>query len=199
MYKKIEEMAEIKKALSNNYIFISVGILLGFLLGFIVLLANLPDYRPTAQVEAYNTETASSGSTFQFYDILPGGQSDNFENSRVRNSTTPFRYTNNASYSLVDIYKQEDTYKKVQEIPASYTADTYYLQAGSFSIEADAEKMRAKLLLNGLDAFVKPSNINGKLHHRVRLGPYYDKQALGEARQSLQKRGISYMVLRVKG
>ncbi len=200
VHTKIDEMAEIKKTLSNNYIFVSVGLLLGFLLGFVVLLANLPDYRTQSQVKAYDTEEMSSRSSFQFYNILPGRHEDNFEGKLPEYKSDASSFTNNASFSLVNKYRQVDSaeYKKVKEIPASYASDTYYLQAGSFRTESDAEKMRAKLLLNGLDAFVKPSNVKGKIHHRVRLGPYYDRQDLGEAREMLQKRGISYMVLRVK-
>ncbi len=190
-------MTDVKKTQNNNYILLSVGSLLGFLLGFVLLLANLPDYKGSSDFESYSPDNYNpSSSNFEFYNLLPGQNIDTVASgSRVYQPHIPALHTNLKSLSDSSATR----YSQAYEVPASYAADTYYLQAGSFRNQSDAEKMRAKLLLNGLDAFVKPSDIKGKIHHRVRLGPYYDQSSLGSARESLHKRGISYMVLRVKG
>ena len=199
-------MSEEKKTLSDNYIFVGVGILTGFLFGFIVLLANLPDRRTTNSFVSSTTPDISTSSSFEFFDILPGTQDTSLENVEAYNpDDVSFRKhmtQPTSAQSLNNIYRIESKSRRksrITEIPASAKGDAYYLQAASFTYESDAEKLRAKLLLNGLDAFVKPSHVKGKLHYRVRLGPYYDKQYLSEARASLQEKGISYMVLRVKG
>lgn len=45
------------------------------------------------------------------------------------------------------------------------------VQAGSFSQEQNANELRDKLLIQGFDAFVEPSNMAGRTLYRVRIGP----------------------------
>ncbi|MCB1754026.1 MAG: SPOR domain-containing protein [Gammaproteobacteria bacterium] len=189
-------MADAKKTPNNNFILLSLGCLIGFLFGFVLLLANLPGYEPSSDYSGRSADNfRSSASGFEFYSLLPGLKSEtaDVEDDDYRPSVPRFR----SRVEPVEVRPLEK--KDVLEVPASYASEAYFLQAGSFSQQADAEKMRAKLLLSGLDAFIKPFEKDGKLHHRVRLGPYYDKSDLQNARDSLQSRGISYMVLRVKG
>ncbi len=183
-------MAESKKSASNNhFLLLSLGCLIGFLVGFVFLLANLPGYEGPAEYEL--ADTSGSATKFDFYRLLPGLSVD-----MVADDYTPsvpqFR-----SRETETLHVPLES-SRVHEIPASYSAETYYLQAGSFTLQSDAEKMRAKLLLNGLDAFIKPFEKEGRIYHRVRLGPYYQKNNLNHAKESLQDRGINYMVLRVK-
>src|SRR3954466_6539488 len=51
--------------------------------------------------------------------------------------------------------------------------ETYLLQAGSFQNPADADNLKAKLALLGLEANVEPTNLAEKgMWYRVRVGPY---------------------------
>ena len=191
-------MAESKKVPSSNHHFLllSLGCLIGFLVGFVLLLANLPGYETPGDYDAW--ETSRSATKFDFYRLLPGQRMDMVEDEDYRPSVPEFRARSGASEpSMTAIQPLKSS--KVHEVPASYSTETFYLQAGSFSQQADAEKMRAKLLLEGLDAFIKPFEKDGSTYHRVRLGPYYQKDGLNHARESLQNRGINYMVLRVRG
>lgn len=192
-------MAEIKKAPvanSNSFLLISLGCLVGFLAGFILLLANLPNYDNLSTYEA-KSASFSDSTGYEFYSVLPGLSVDKAERSKdVYDPQLPkFRSRMDAKVPA----PIKNSNGRLLEIPASYSTDAYYLQAGSFRSQPDAEKMRAKLLLNGLDAFVKPGEAKGQTLHRVRVGPFYEKDRLDHARSSLKKRGISYMVLRVKG
>lgn len=74
---------------------------------------------------------------------------------------------------------------------------TYYLQAGAFREQADAENTRAKLALQGLEASIseKPSDI-GPLY-RVRLGPYNQLEAMNRVRSKLSDAGMDVAVIRV--
>lgn len=188
-------MADSKKSAASNHHFLllSLGSLVGFLVGFVLLLANLPGYETPDDIDIW--ESSRSATRFDFYSLLPGRSLDMVEERDYQPSVPAFRSRPATAGEPILPLKSS----KVHEIPASYSTDTYYLQAGSFSLQADAEKMRAKLLLDGLDAFIKPFEKDGNVYHRVRLGPYYRESGLNQARESLQHRGINYMVLRVKG
>jgi len=65
------------------------------------------------------------------------------------------------------------------------------LQAGSFSNASDAEKIKAKLALLGVEANIQPANIPDKgVWYRVRLGPYKSAEDMNQARSFLKQNGV---------
>src|SRR5258708_22148588 len=64
--------------------------------------------------------------------------------------------------------------------------DSYFLQAGSFQNPADADNLKARLALMGLEASVEPANLAEKgVWYRVRLGPYTRVDEINPIRQQL--------------
>ena len=72
----------------------------------------------------------------------------------------------------------------------------YYLQAGAFREQADAESTKAKLALSGFEASIseRPSD-NGPLY-RVRIGPFNQAEAMNRARVKLSDSGMDVAVIR---
>ncbi|MDO6460915.1 SPOR domain-containing protein [Granulosicoccaceae sp. 1_MG-2023] len=187
-------MAEVKKPPQNQtMLLLTLGSLIGFLVGFVLLLANLPGINDVRGFSAADDNFRDSGSSYEFFTMLPGLKVDRVEREAGSYVPEEPQFRSNGVYESAALPDPV-----VEEIPASYQAESYYLQAGSFLHKTDAEKMRAKLLLNNLDAFVKPVEHDGRTLHRVRLGPYYEKSDLDVARAALKERGIDYMVLRVR-
>jgi cell division protein FtsN len=76
-------------------------------------------------------------------------------------------------------------------------SDRYWLQAGSFSTEPDAENLRARLALSGWEASVQEGALPDKsVRYRVRLGPYDNADELGRMKSELAKRGFDVAVIR---
>jgi len=78
--------------------------------------------------------------------------------------------------------------------PAKAAVDSalYLVQAGSFQNADDAEKLKAKLALVGMEASVQKADIPGKgLFHRVRLGPYKGVVEANATIANLKQNGIS--------
>lgn len=73
----------------------------------------------------------------------------------------------------------------------------YYLQAGAFREQADAESTKAKLALAGFEASLseRPSD-NGPLY-RVRIGPFNQVEAMNRARVKLSDNGVDVAVIRI--
>ena len=75
----------------------------------------------------------------------------------------------------------------------------YVLQAGSFRHAGDAESMRARLALIGIEAAVQTVSIDGQATwHRVRVGPYTELRALNRARIRLRENQIEALALKVR-
>jgi len=72
----------------------------------------------------------------------------------------------------------------------------YLLQTGSFRAPSDAEAMKARLALLGLQAHVVPVTINEARWHRVRLGPFASARELDDARRELEVAGIEAIALK---
>lgn len=67
----------------------------------------------------------------------------------------------------------------------------YILQAGSFRSGEDADRLRARMLLMGLDAYVEQVNSkDNSLWHRVMVGPFQSRSKLSKARSLLAEEGI---------
>lgn len=75
----------------------------------------------------------------------------------------------------------------------------YVLQAGSFSRYQDADRLKANLVLNGLNAKIQKVTIEDKgQFHRVRLGPFADLKSLDKTNKKLKQLGIQAYLLKVK-
>lgn len=82
-------------------------------------------------------------------------------------------------------------------ITAPAVKEVYFLQAGSFSNADDAEKLKARLTLQGMEVNVKTVTIPDKgVWHRVQAGPYLGADEMNRARASLKQNGVEATPIR---
>lgn len=73
----------------------------------------------------------------------------------------------------------------------SSDASNYYLQAGSFQATGEADNLKAKLALIGIEANVETATIPEKgVWHRVRVGPFSNTTELSKMREILAQNGV---------
>lgn len=110
---------------------------------------------------------------FDFYTILPGSEKQVTE-QEVKQSQTANQDTDPAS------------------------GENYFLQVGAFQTEQDADNLKAKLALLGLEAVIQTANIPEKgTWHRVRVGPFTLLDDINRARTELAKNGIDSTLLKI--
>ena len=74
-----------------------------------------------------------------------------------------------------------------------------FLQAGSFSNADDAEKLKARLALLGIEASTQTVTIPDKgVWHRVRMGPYKNADEMNRARSLLKQNGMDATPMRAQ-
>jgi len=90
--------------------------------------------------------------------------------------------------------------KTVQATSAPSASDpfTYFVQAGAFRSQAEADAQRAKLTMMGMDAKISEREQAGRQVYRVRLGPYDDKEVAERAKSKLDAGGIETALVRVQ-
>jgi len=79
------------------------------------------------------------------------------------------------------------------------TKQQYILQAGSFKKFEEADKLKARLALEGIEAAIQKVKINDTdTWHRVRIGPLNNITALNQTRRRLRSLGIASIVVKNK-
>lgn len=74
----------------------------------------------------------------------------------------------------------------------------FFLQVGAFQKAVDADNLKAKLALTGLEAGVQQVNVPDKgVMHRVRVGPFRDPDEMNKARTLLSQNGVQGTVIKV--
>lgn len=72
----------------------------------------------------------------------------------------------------------------------------YYLQAGSFRQRTEADKVRAQIILMGLDVRLEDAKLdNGETWHRVKVGPFADRSTLNKAQKTLVGNGFDNLLM----
>lgn len=90
------------------------------------------------------------------------------------------------------------THPSVDSKPIT-TSEPHFLQAGSFHNPDDAEKLKARLALLGMESSIQVATIPDKgVWYRVRLGPYKDADELSRIRASLKQNGVEATLTRAQ-
>jgi len=85
-----------------------------------------------------------------------------------------------------------------QAAKAAADGTRYALQAGAFKTPEDADAMRARLAMLGLDAQVFPVEQGGSTLYRVRLGPYGQIDDIHRIRSMLAGHNIETQMVRLQ-
>lgn len=74
----------------------------------------------------------------------------------------------------------------------------YVLQAGSFRDYKQADQLKAKLALQGIDANIQSVQVNQDTWHRVRIGPIHKMATLTATLKRLKEQNIAVIIVKSK-
>jgi cell division protein FtsN len=170
-----------------------LGIMIGLVLGLAIALgvawyinrmpspftAKPPIPAPRAETSKQGTATkpaepstqkSAEKPRFDFYKILPGSEEPATDQQ------------------LKDAKKSAEAGK-----------ETFYLQAGAFQSAPDADNLKARLALLGIEASIQTTTLPDKsVWHRVRLGPYTNVEEVNQARAMLKQNGVDSTLIKVR-
>ncbi|MFV9615575.1 MAG: SPOR domain-containing protein [Gammaproteobacteria bacterium] len=197
-----------KKSLPG-YIWLLSGLAIGLFVAFIVYLDKQPennkDFGSAVQLELEklkqqakkkNSAAASTSKTsvsekkepkFNFYTLLPELEvfiPESETRPPVRTSSTT------STVSSAAKSKSSNTQHKSKK--------QYILQVGSFQNLNDAKKLKANLAFLGLEAGIQHVTVNKQAWHRVRTGPYQNKQQLYKKQKLLKQNEINSISMELK-
>ncbi len=172
-----------------------VGILIGLLLGLGIALAvaiylnripgpflsrgkpaeptppsvtSVPDKPATSAKAPEAPAKGEEKRRFDFYEILPG-------------TDTPSKGKGTES----------------ARVTPSETKETFYRQAGAFQALAEADNMKARLALLGVEATIQSNQAGDRgMLHRVRIGPFSRVEEVNRTRETLKQNGIESTLIK---
>ena len=82
--------------------------------------------------------------------------------------------------------------------PAAADGFSYFVQAGAFRTQGDADAQRAKLAMLGWEARISEREQNGRPVFRVRVGPFTKRGDAEQLKQKLDGAGVDSALVRVQ-
>jgi cell division protein FtsN len=130
-----------------------------------------PSNEPPDAEGADSGAAEDSAKSYTFYDMLP-------------------------KFEVVVPEKEKDVRPDIRAVPETRRG-TYVLQAGSYKNFADADRVRAKLALQGVESKVQKVSVDNDTWHRIRIGPISNLDELNRLRSILRKADVDVLVIRV--
>ncbi len=101
-------------------------------------------------------------------------------------------------YKILPGVEEPATDQQLRETKAA-ARESFYLQAGAFQNAPDADNLKARLALIGVQASIQTTTLPDRgVWHRVRLGPYGNVEELNRTRDTLKKNGIDTTLIKVR-
>ncbi|MBI4194498.1 MAG: SPOR domain-containing protein [Betaproteobacteria bacterium] len=89
--------------------------------------------------------------------------------------------------------------KDAQKASATAAKESFFLQAGAFQSAPDADNLKARLALLGIEASIQATALPDKgVWHRVRVGPYTSVEELNRTRDTLKRNGVETTLIKVR-
>ena len=140
---------------------------------------------------------------FDFYKILPGGEEPKIAAEKKAPDRPDRAVAEKAAAKAADAPTAGD--RPAEKVAAAEPSaakgakrgDRFWLQAGSFTTEPDAENLKARLALAGWEASVHEGLLPDRsVRFRVRLGPFDNTDELNRIKGELARRGFDVAVIK---
>jgi cell division protein FtsN len=175
---------------------------------------------PRDPSRASKAEASSDKPRFDFYKILPGVEEPKVQAEAKKSpdrtvvdqaksgaEKAPEKAPEKTAAKAPDKAEEKAPAKTAEKAPdkvasaeptaAAKLPERFWLQAGSFATESDAENLKARLAFAGWQASIQQGTVPDKgTRYRVRLGPYDNTEELNRIRGDLTRSGFDVAVIK---
>lgn len=139
----------------------------------------------TGAVHRDSAESAGDRRDFEFYTLLPDLEVTIPDEGGTPLARDPVKATRNELDSRV--------------APSPDDSGRYMLQAGSFTQFSEADGLRARLALIGVEASIREVTVGNTVFHRVRVGPYRDYSDAARIQKILKHNRVESLLMKSGG
>jgi len=202
-----------------GWVWLAVGLTVG---AFIVFLMKLEpgggdikrtkpeQQKPEKVAEASKSTPAATQQPvkpkYDFYTLLPESEvivpPDAVPEKTLPTPQVPTTPVTPAEAAKIDTARAQAALAGITPPPAPPVAETkaapvtkFFLQAGSFPKQADADRVRAQIILLGQSVTVESGTVKDATWYRVLVGPFSNREQLTVAQKQLAGAGFSNLLL----
>ncbi|CDF97287.1 SPOR domain-containing protein [Pseudomonas corrugata] len=200
-----------------GWLWMAIGLSVG---AFIVFLMKLEpgqgdDVKRVRQEQQKATRIAEANKTppsptqpvkpkYDFYTLLPESEvivpPDAVPEKTLPTPQVPATPVTPAEAAKIDTARAQAALAGITPPPAppvqkAAPVTKFFLQAGSFRKEADADKVRAQIILQGQSVSVESGTVKDETWYRVMVGPFSNREELTKAQKQLASSGFSNLLL----
>jgi len=191
-YKKVERQPAARGSGGS----LLVGILIGLVLGLSIALgvAWYINKMPSPFLAKPTPPPAKTGGKAEAREAA--------KDDKTAKATSPDgkpRFTFHDILTKGDEPATDQQFKDAQKASTSGEKDAFFLQAGAFQSAPDADNLKARLALIGIEATIQTATLPDKgVMHRVRIGPYTSIEELNRTRDALKQSGYDTSLIKVQ-
>jgi len=164
-----------------------VGILIGLLLGLIIALgvALYINKGPSPFVDKVKPAPT-----------MPGSGSKTKEGAKPKPEEIKLEFD---FYKILPGWEEAVTDRQFKRPGATGDKEIYFLQVAAFPSPADADNLKARLALSGIESKIQTAELpDGSIWHRVRVGPFSDQSELNDSRKALKELDLDANLIKVR-
>jgi len=189
-YKGSERKSAQPKGNSSLLIGILIGLVLGLgiALGVAWYINKMPSPFLTRSAPAAKSEAPKA--------VAPGVAKSEDRSAAAPESKPRFDF-----YKILPGSEEPVTEQQMKEAQKKSAAakEAFFLQAGAFQNAPDADNLKARLALLGVETSIQTTTVPDKgVWHRVRIGPYTSIEELTRTRNTLKQNGIETTLIKVR-
>jgi len=171
-----------------GWVWMLAGLMIGLLIALLVYLSQQPGsveakkmagvvaekkkVTPKKAVKAVAKKKNDNGLRYEFYTVLPESEL---------------------------VIPEQEMIQREKDSPASQRKKhKYILQAGSFKKIQEAESLKARLALLGIESGVDKVRVHGDTWYRIKIGPFISMRNINSTRNRLRNNDINAILIRAR-
>lgn len=190
-YKRNERISAGRRGGGSLLLGILIGLILGLAIALVVAwyINKMPSPFLSRQAAPARSEAPPT--------TPPAARTDNTAGVKAPETKPRFDF-----YKILPGVEEPATDQQVkdaQKADGAAAKEAFFLQAGAFQSAADADNLKARLALLGIEASVQTTSLPERgVWHRVRIGPYVSVEELNRTRETLKQNGIDTTLIKVR-
>ena len=102
-------------------------------------------------------------------------------------------------YKILPGTEEAVTDKEFKRASPAVAKEVYFLQVAAFQNPSDADNLKARLALAGIEAQIQTATLpDGHVWHRVRVGPFSNRDELSRSRVALKENKLEANLIKVR-
>ncbi len=102
-------------------------------------------------------------------------------------------------YKILPGTEEAVTDKEFKRSTPAATKEVYFLQVAAFQNPSDADNLKARLALAGIETRIQTATLpDGQVWHRVRVGPFSNQDELSKSRAVLKENKLEANLIKVR-